>query len=84
MTDFGGNPGVIKDGVNGFLTATHKPDELADALEKLFCDSELYNSMSKNCRKMYEENFTAEVNSRRIENVYRRVCESRNGGKEVE
>ena len=84
VTDFGGNPGVIKDGVNGFLTATHKPDELADALEKLFCDSELYNSMSKNCRKMYEENFTAEVNSRRIENVYRRVCESRNGGKEVE
>lgn len=84
VTDFGGNPGVIKDGFNGFLTATHKPDELADALEKLFCDSELYNSMSKNCRKMYEENFTAEVNSRRIENVYRRVCESRNGGKEVE
>ena len=84
VTDFGGNPGVIKDGVNGYLTPTHNPEALAEALEKLFCDNELYAEMSKNCKKIYEENFTAEVNSRRIENVYRRVCDDGCDRKEVE
>lgn len=83
VTDFGGNPGVIKDGINGFLTPTHEPLALADALEKLFCDQELYSQISENCKKVYGETFTAEVNSRRIENVYRRVAD-RGRGKEVD
>ncbi len=75
VTDFGGNPGVIKDGVNGYLTPTHEPQALADALEKLFCDDELYAKMSAECKKVYKKNFTAEVNSRRIEAVYTRIKE---------
>ncbi|MBQ7109217.1 MAG: glycosyltransferase family 4 protein [Clostridia bacterium] len=73
VTDFGGNPGVIADGKNGFLTPTHDPAALADALEKLFCDDALYNKMSEDCKKIYSEKFTAEVNTRRIEDVYIRT-----------
>lgn len=74
VTDFGGNPGVIKDGVNGFLTPTHDAVSLADALQKLFEDKELYKRLSDESIKIYNENFTAEVNTRRIENVYKSVA----------
>lgn len=80
VTDFGGNPGVIRDGVNGYLTPTHNPQALADGLEKLFSDKELYTEISDGCKKLYEENFTAEVNSRKIENVYRLVARNRGKG----
>ncbi len=70
VTDFGGNPGVISNGVNGFLTPTHDPMALADALEKLFCDDELYRRISAECKRVYNETFTAEVNTRRIEQFY--------------
>lgn len=83
VTDFGGNPGVIKDGVNGFLTPTHEPEALADALIKLFCDKELYSRMSDDCRRIYNEDFTAVVNTRRIEDVYTRVAAGA-AGKDVQ
>ena len=70
VTDFGGNPGVIEDGVNGFLTPTHNAELLADRLEKLFCDADLYEKMSRECKRVYNENFTACVNTRAIEGVY--------------
>lgn len=73
VTDFGGNPGVIEDGVNGFLTPTHDAEALADALEKLFTDDGLYEKVSGNCKNVYERKFTADVNTRNIENVYKRV-----------
>lgn len=75
VTDFGGNPGVITDGVNGFLTPTHDPIALADALEKLFCDEELYSRISDECKRVYNETFTAEVNTRRIEAFYLKTLE---------
>ncbi len=71
VTCFGGNPGVIFDGVNGFLTPTHDAKATADGLKKLFCDEELYQTVSENCRKIYETKFTAEVNTRAVEMVYR-------------
>lgn len=72
-TDFGGNPGVIEDGVNGFLTPTHDAEALADTLEKLFTDDGMYQKVSENCKNVYERKFTADVNTRNIENVYKRV-----------
>ncbi len=73
VTDFGGNPGVIADGVNGYLTPTHNVKATAECLEKLFCDNELYEKMSKECIRVYNERFTALVNTRNIEDVYKGV-----------
>ncbi len=78
VTDFGGNPGVIKDGENGFLTPTHEPEKLADALYKLFTDDKLYSKLSDGAKRIYQETFTAEVNTKNIQNVYTRVVQ---GGK---
>ena len=80
VTDFGGNTGVIQDGVNGIVTPTHNSQATADAIEKLFCDSELYEKMQKKAIAIYNENFTAEVNTRKTEEIYRALL--KNNGKD--
>ncbi len=77
VTDFGGNPGVIQDGVNGFLVPTRDAQAMADALIKLFRDDELYEKMREQALAIYQEKFTSEVNTRQIEAVYSEVYESR-------
>ena len=70
VTDFGGNPGVIQDGVNGFLIPTHNAAAMADALQRLLTDTACYRQMQQNCFKIYEEKFTAAANARSVEAVY--------------
>lgn len=77
VTDFGGNPGVIQDGKNGFLVPTHDAHAMADALIKLFRDDALYEKMREQALAIYQEKFTSEVNTRRIEAVYSELYESR-------
>lgn len=82
VTDFGGNSGVIKDGVNGYLVPTRDPKALADRIEKLASDDELYSQISKNCLEIYAKTFTSEANARKIEEIYNQLCKSikNNGG----
>lgn len=82
VTDFGGNPGVIKDGVNGYLVPTRDPKALADRIEKLASDDELYSQISKNCLEIYAKTFTSEANARKIEEIYNQLYKSikNNGG----
>lgn len=70
VTRFGGNPGVIRDGVNGFLTPVKDAAAMADAIRKLIDNRELYDKMREDSKRIYSSEFTAEVNTRRIENVY--------------
>lgn len=73
VTDFGGNPGVIRDGENGFLVPVKDPKAMADRLKLLMTDSALYEKMSASSLEIYKSTFTAEVNARNIENIYRRI-----------
>lgn len=77
VTDFGGNPGVIRDGVNGFLVPTHDAPALADALQRLFTETELYEKMRSRALEIYQSKFTSEVNTRNIEAVYSELYQSR-------
>jgi sugar transferase (PEP-CTERM/EpsH1 system associated) len=45
-TNVGGNPAIVKDGVNGLLVLPGDQAALADALQKLMVDRELRESMS--------------------------------------
>lgn len=71
VTEFGGNPGVIFDGINGFLTPIKDSNATAEGLKKLFCNEKLYQEISENCKKIYQTRFTAEGNTRAIELLYR-------------
>lgn len=79
VTDFGGNPGVIQDKINGFLIPTHDAAALADNLEMIFKDDELYARMSAEAKKIYSEKFTSEVNTEAIERVYESVLDECGG-----
>lgn len=70
VTEFGGNPGVIKNGENGFLVPIKNAEAMADAIEKLIADKQLMQKMTETAKKIFEDNFTAEVNTRNIEEVY--------------
>ena len=47
VTSFGGNPGVIKNGENGFLVPVNNAEKMAEGIEKLLTDEELYEKMRK-------------------------------------
>lgn len=49
----------IKDGVNGFLVNSDD-NSVLEKLQLLQKDDNLYEIMSENCRKMFDENFTME------------------------
>ena len=77
VSEFGGNPGVIMNGVNGFLTPVHDVRALANRLRKLFTDESLYKAMSENCKKVYEARFTAQANTRAVEDIYTEVAKKK-------
>jgi len=69
-SDYGGNPELITDGVNGILTPQKDPEAIAVAIEKLLSDKKLYEEMSKNSKRIYEERFTAKNMVRQMEEFY--------------
>jgi colanic acid/amylovoran biosynthesis glycosyltransferase len=67
-TDVGGTSEIVRDGENGFLLREDfRPETLAELIER-FCrmTDEQRNSMRKDSRKIWEDNFNAEVNYERF------------------
>jgi glycosyltransferase involved in cell wall biosynthesis len=79
VSDFGGNPGVIKDGENGFVVPTHNPKALADRLRQLFADDALYEGMSKRSIEIYNKTFTACRYAENIDDIYLDLGGKNNG-----
>lgn len=76
VTDYGGNPGVIQEGCNGFLVPTHDGETLARRIARLMEDPALYEHMREEALRIYWEKFTVEMYARNIEAVYRRAAHS--------
>ena len=69
-TRFGGNPGVVKDGVNGILTPIQDSRAMADAVLKIASDAALYRTLSEGACRIFRETFTAAAMTQQIEEVY--------------
>lgn len=54
-SDSGGIVEIIKDGENGFLTEEKSPKQLADKINRLLEDQELYDRMAINARETAEQ-----------------------------
>ncbi len=78
VSDFGGNPGVITDGENGFIFPLKNSTKLALLIRELYEDTNAYNYMSKRAKEIFNEKFTAQIYARNIEKEYEKVLE---GGK---
>lgn len=70
VSSFGGNPYVIRDGQNGFVVPQKDGAAMANAILRLKNDPVLYQKMTINAKKIYNERFTAETMTRNLENVY--------------
>lgn len=69
-TRYGGNPGVIADCENGFLTPVRDPGAMADAIVRIATDAALYRTLSSGATRIFREKFTAEAMTRRLEAIY--------------
>ena len=69
-TRFGGNPGVVKDGVNGILTPIRDSEAMADAIVKIASDAALYRTLSEGASRIFSENFTAAAMTKQMEEIY--------------
>lgn len=75
-SDYGGNPELVIDGVNGLMFESKNSIELEYKMRRILSNNELYASLSKGAQKLYKEKYTADINARNIENVYLSVLRS--------
>ena len=75
VSDFGGNPGVIKNGENGFVVAKQNSAALKKGIEKLLTDDELYAEMSKRSVEMFNKAFTSKKMTENTEKLYFEILE---------
>ena len=73
VTEFGGNPGVIKNGINGYLVPIKNPEKMADALANLLENDDLRSKMQQQCVEVFNSTFTATAMARNMEGVYREI-----------
>lgn len=73
VSDFGGNPGVIKDGRNGFVVPKQNSSVLAEGIKKLLDDKVLYKKLSDGSKEIFQSTFTAQAMTRNTENYYLEV-----------
>lgn len=70
VSDFGGNPGVIKNGRNGFVVPKQNSAALKTAIKRLIDDKELYEKISEQSKEIFAETFTAQAMTKNTENIY--------------
>ncbi|MDT0593601.1 glycosyltransferase family 4 protein [Glaciecola petra] len=70
VTDVGGNPEVIKDGVNGIVIKNDCEPELSEAIIALSSDTEKLGSMQTAAKKRFDALFTAKHMCEQYQAIY--------------
>ena len=71
VTNIGGNPYIINDGVNGLVVPSRSGAALAEAVRKLYTSPHLLSEMGKAAYQKYTKEYTSAVMAANIEKVYR-------------
>ena len=75
VSDYGGNPGVISHGENGYIFKQKDSEDMAVYIEKIMNNKDIYNYMKKKSVEIFKSKFTAEIYAKNIEEVYKNVLE---------
>lgn len=70
VSDFGGNPYVIENGVNGIVVPRRDADAICGAIAELKDAPLRHKEMSENCRKIFGERFTSRAMTAATEKLY--------------
>lgn len=65
-TNYRGIPEQVINNYNGFLIEPRNPVKIADCVERMWNEPELYHQMCLNARQHFEENFTQQTHLNRI------------------
>lgn len=70
VSDFGGNPYMITNGVNGFVVPEKDSHAMAEAIVRIMDDSCLHERLKEGAYSQYLEKFTASAMTKQLENLY--------------
>lgn len=70
VSDFGGNPYVIKNGFNGLVFKSRDANDFYEKLMTIFNDKDLQNRLKENSKDEYKNKFTSQVMAENITNLY--------------
>ncbi|GFI62437.1 putative glycosyltransferase EpsD [Clostridiales bacterium] len=70
VSNYGGNPGVITHGENGYIFKSQDSRDMAKYLKKLMEERETMEYMKKCSVEIFNQKFTAEIYAKNIEAVY--------------
>ena len=76
VSDYGGNPYMVRDGVNGFLYPQGNAEELAKKI-LLLEDKKLYEKLSRGARERFESELNARRMTRLTEKLYSLLLKKR-------
>lgn len=81
VSDCGGNPLLIEDGINGLVFPARDCGALAGCIRTLMDDREKYHRMQKASCQIYEEKFTGGKFAANVEKVYEKMMKGDSHGK---
>ncbi len=71
-SDYGGNPHMVKNAVNGLIFPARNAEALAMAIIRLYRDASLYSKCSLGALRRYKEEFTAKVMTDKMMELYKK------------
>ncbi len=74
VSDYGGNPEVISDGVNGVVVPQHDADSMAAQLERLLIDADYYKALGDGAARTFDASFSAQHMTDAMESYYLKLC----------
>jgi glycosyltransferase involved in cell wall biosynthesis len=77
VTDSGGSPELVADGVSGFVVPVKDGKALADAIERLYRDPELRKRLGRGARERIATDFRNEDTVRKTIELYESLVDSR-------
>jgi glycosyltransferase involved in cell wall biosynthesis len=70
VSDYGGNPYMVRDGENGAVVPQNDPEALARAISRLCTDERLYARLSQGARERFLEELNAASMTKKTEKLY--------------
>lgn len=77
-TDSGGIPEIIEDGRSGLLVPPQSPEEISESVIRILEDENFARELVQQGKKDVQQKFSAEIITRREEELYRNLLDKRN------
>ncbi|MDH3355573.1 MAG: glycosyltransferase [Chromatiales bacterium] len=75
VTDAGGNPEIIQQGINGLVTPNDNADAFARGIETIAADENSKASMAKSAREIFEDKFSATSMVAQFQSLYQKIIQ---------